>query len=281
MPASAFYFDVSGQAVSKWERALGLPDIELLSALAKIFNIPLERLLDENHSPAEVKPHSPEVAVYDIGVWELNRQMKSDQMILIYMGVELCKRLFPPKSADPPENTFHDADNNAFIRGAWEQRIDTLTRWGVLLPAIRIRDDAKLKECECAIWIYGKKVWEKDFDGAEASGEEINAEILSAAGEAIDANLSAFINQHMVKLLVESAKAAMPFIFEEIIPGRVSLTALRDVLREVVRRGHTIRNFVQIVEAVDAGRQYNAESGEGVYDIPRMVSDMENNILNP
>jgi len=36
---------VSPQAVSKWERGIALPDIDLLIPLANIFSITLDRLL--------------------------------------------------------------------------------------------------------------------------------------------------------------------------------------------------------------------------------------------
>lgn len=36
---------ISDKAVSKWERGLGCPDIELLTELAEIFNVDLEKLL--------------------------------------------------------------------------------------------------------------------------------------------------------------------------------------------------------------------------------------------
>lgn len=37
---------VSEQAVSKWERGLGCPDVPLLRALAELYGVPVERLLD-------------------------------------------------------------------------------------------------------------------------------------------------------------------------------------------------------------------------------------------
>ncbi|MCI2058626.1 MAG: helix-turn-helix domain-containing protein [Oscillibacter sp.] len=44
---------VSAQAVSKWERGLGCPDVELLSALAGIFGVGVERLLAGALDPNE------------------------------------------------------------------------------------------------------------------------------------------------------------------------------------------------------------------------------------
>lgn len=49
--AEALY--VSEQAVSKWERSLGCPDVSLLPALAGIFGVSVERLLAGDLSPNE------------------------------------------------------------------------------------------------------------------------------------------------------------------------------------------------------------------------------------
>ena len=41
--------NISPQAVSKWERGLALPDIELLIPLAEIFSVTVDELLGREH----------------------------------------------------------------------------------------------------------------------------------------------------------------------------------------------------------------------------------------
>ena len=43
---------VSPQAVSKWERGIGCPDVSFLPALSELFGVALERLLAGDLSPA-------------------------------------------------------------------------------------------------------------------------------------------------------------------------------------------------------------------------------------
>lgn len=45
---------VSAQAVSKWERGLGCPDVSLLPALAGIFGVSMERLLAGDLAPQDL-----------------------------------------------------------------------------------------------------------------------------------------------------------------------------------------------------------------------------------
>ena len=47
---------VSTQAVSKWERGLGCPDVSLLPQVAEYFGISMERLLQGNLQPARPEP---------------------------------------------------------------------------------------------------------------------------------------------------------------------------------------------------------------------------------
>ena len=46
---------VSAQAVSKWERGLGCPDVSLLPALAGIFGVSMERLLAGDLAPTRLR----------------------------------------------------------------------------------------------------------------------------------------------------------------------------------------------------------------------------------
>ena len=46
---------VSAQAVSKWERGLGCPDVGLLAALSELFGVSMERLLSGDLAPNDLE----------------------------------------------------------------------------------------------------------------------------------------------------------------------------------------------------------------------------------
>ena len=49
----------SDKAVSKWERAESLPDITVLKAIADLFGVPLDYLVQEDHTEAAPIPEEP------------------------------------------------------------------------------------------------------------------------------------------------------------------------------------------------------------------------------
>lgn len=46
----ASIINVSRQAITKWETGVGLPDIENLKVLSKLFNLPIDTLLDDENT---------------------------------------------------------------------------------------------------------------------------------------------------------------------------------------------------------------------------------------
>ena len=46
---------VSNQAVSKWEQEINLPDVMLLPRIAKVFEVSIDRLFEENETEEEVE----------------------------------------------------------------------------------------------------------------------------------------------------------------------------------------------------------------------------------
>ena len=50
----------SDKAISKWERAESMPDITVLKAIADLFEVPLDYLVQENHE--EITPVQPQAA---------------------------------------------------------------------------------------------------------------------------------------------------------------------------------------------------------------------------
>lgn len=219
---------VSSQAISKWERALSLPDIDLLLDVSKVLDISINHLLDTDAVSQEANGHDK--SVYDVSRIDLLDSIRFDQ-ILITIGSDII-----------PVFT------NEYILEFSQVRRDCLTKRGVLLPYIRIRDDLTLDKMQCRIEILGKARYDHVFTEI---GENINREVLSAIREIINTDLHLFVNRHMTKLLIENLKCSFPFCVDGVVPDRISLSKLKVILKSLVKSGHSISDLYTIIETLD------------------------------
>lgn len=219
---------VTAQAVSKWERGLSLPDVEMLLELSRKLNVSLEYLLD-----AEATPPEEMQSIYDVpsGLLEKHPNLP----IKLVFGIDLARGM-------------KDFNKDHMPRVA-AMRTNILTETGMLLPPIHLKDDLSANApMQCHIHFFGKAVWENTFTG---SASEAIGEVITELERLLRENLALFVNRHMVKLLVENLRASFPFCVEGVVPERVSLTRLKRVCRALVAQGVSIRNFLAIVEAAD------------------------------
>lgn len=241
---------VSSQAISKWERALSLPDIDLLLDVSKVLDVPINYLLDANIQEAGETHKS----VYDICRINLLDSIRYDQ-IKICFGIEVIP-LFTTE----------------YIQAFTQLRREYLTKYGVLLPYIRIMDDAALLEKQCCIVVLGKVWYDRKFQDITEDMENNRQEILSSLKEIIDANLHLFVNRHMVKLLLENLKCGFPFCVDGVVPERLSLSKFKAILKTLVKRGISISDLYTIIETID-------DNIDDISDVPALAEIISKVIL--
>ncbi len=66
----AEHLNYSDKAVSKWERGESLPDITVLAAIAQLFHVTLDYLIQEEHSPEETAAHEEAHAIRRRSIWQ-------------------------------------------------------------------------------------------------------------------------------------------------------------------------------------------------------------------
>ncbi len=224
---------VSAQAVSKWERALGLPDIDLLIDLSDILGVPIDFLLGRAELPARSK------TLYDIA----SSDPLSDYTLTYTMiDMQFGEGLVPFITDD-------------FLKRIAALRGEVLNESGVLLPAIRIRDVAELEDSQVHIYLLGRlrNDMRMDISGTDSPAvyAQIQDQLIDTLKASIQEDLSGFVNRHMVKLLVERLRSELPFCIEGVIPERISLTRLKVILKDIVRSGRDIKNLAEIIETID------------------------------
>lgn len=224
---------VSVQAVSKWERAQSLPEIGTLLELAGCFGVSVEYLLGGGEAPARRR------SLYEYQTGDLLYAARRDPIALL-IPPDVCERLGQDGLRELP----------AAIMDARRRILEDA---GVLLPIIRVRDEAALPDGRCALLLGGIQVDDAAVDDSTAEGVALTAEAM------LRGHLASFVNRHMVKLLVERLREDMPFAVEGVIPERVTLSRLTRVLRALTAAGRPARSLLPVVEALDTAFDTGAD----------------------
>lgn len=216
---------VTAQAVSKWERALSIPDIDLLLGLSEVLNVSIGDLLVDQQRPPQ------ETSVYDIGKSKVRSTIYNDQLLLVNVGLGLVSVF-----------------TKEFIQQFSTIRSRVLADTGVLLPLFRIMDDASAGEHRCSLSYGAKTLWCRDF---ASPTEQTGADILAMLHDAVLSHLPLFVNRHMVKVLLENVRECLPFVVEGIVPERISLSQMKQIVASLVQQGKSVRNLPLIIDLAD------------------------------
>jgi len=211
---------VTSQAVSKWERSNGSPDVSMLRNICKVLGISantligLENGIVENNDP--------------IAQAEVQNHMFAEPIVL-----EIGADLIPCIS----EGLQTDYVNR--------KRIDLLQSTGMLLPIIRIRDNTKLQARVYRILAYDKELFQSDVTWSTYQT------IIDSVVDLCRENYSLIINKHIVKVMIDLLNERFPGITEDIVPAKISLLQIERKLQEKINNHESIRDFIHILEEME------------------------------
>jgi flagellar biosynthesis component FlhA len=229
---------VTPQAISKWERGLGYPDLELFNYLCEILDCPADYLLHRNVHQVQLTENNDEMQKR-----ELLSEILADPLVL-EVGLGWIKCL-------------QEETNNKFS-GIKELRKGLAAGYGVLFPLLRIRDNIKLKEYEYRILAYDSILY-----SAAAEERELSIDYLCSRLEAVTLeNYDKILNRQMVQTLVDNAAEKYPAAVKGIIPDKVPLSRLQSILSGLVKRRKPIRNLIKIIEALEEEAALNDDKQE-------------------
>ncbi|MHB8128232.1 MAG: helix-turn-helix domain-containing protein [Mobilitalea sp.] len=224
----ALRLGVTPQAVSKWERGAGYPDIELLYYICEVLECSTDYMLRLEVSKERLTENNDEQQKK-----QLLRSILSEPLVveagsgLINLLVEEHKNQFPS------------------IQRLREQMA---TQYGILLPVLRIRDNSDIGEREYRILSYDQVLYSE----LVRTGEEITFQDICERLEKITMqHFDIIINRQMVQTLVENVADKYPAVIKGVIPDKISLSLLQKVISGVVVRQRTIRNLVKIIEILE------------------------------
>ncbi|MDF2872468.1 MAG: transcriptional regulator, family [Anaerocolumna sp.] len=218
---------VTPQAISKWERGMGYPDIELLVSLCHILNCSIDYLLEgENkvdfYEGAGLKP-SQEI---------LNNLLA--EPVLLEIGIGLLGAAAEESSKGFPEVN--------------EIRKRAAASFGILIPQVRIRDNTEIGQFTYRILFYDTNLFEYTFEKEE---EATFSQIYKALEENCIKNYDKIFNKQLTKQLIDNLEVKYPEVIKGVIPDKISLIQFQNILIGIYKKKGNIHNLIKIVELLD------------------------------
>lgn len=237
---------VTPQAVSKWERGQGLPDVNLLEGICTVLSIDANELLGLE-APKNVVENN-----------DLSMQLEiQKKMIAEPLKIEFGSGLI---------QVFVDGLKTNFVN---EQRKKLVAETGMLMPLLRIIDNADLQDNEFQIKSYDK-ILKKTI--ADMTSENIFQSLIMDVIQECKNNYTDILNKQLVKSMMDNLKIMYPGEIEGVIPDKIDYLVLVDIMKEIIKRNGNIRNQIKIVEIVE--KEFLLNSNTNVTDIVNKLMEL-------
>ncbi len=175
---------VTAQAVSKWERGNGLPDVSLLAGICKVLGVSAgsligieERIVENGNVTADK---------------EIKNNMIAEPLVLEF-GVGLISYIVSGLETD-------------YVN---KKRMLLAKKTGKLMPLLRIRDNTELKENEYRISAFDNLLFTAFVDNKE---QEPYKRIIDDVLDVCDKNYAVILNKNIVKLMIDNLSELYPGI---------------------------------------------------------------------
>ena len=195
------------QAVSKWERGNGMPDVSLLAGICKVLGVSAGALI------------GVEETVVENGNITTDREIKNNMIaepLVLEFGVGLISYIVSGLETD-------------YVN---KQRLLLVKRTGKLMPLLRLRDNVELKENEYRVLVYDKVLLSGVIDEKEESPYK---RILDDVIDICDKHYGAILNKNIVKLMIDNLTELYPGIVDDIVPQKVSFLQIKEIGRASCR----------------------------------------------
>lgn len=220
----AYRLGVTPQAVSKWERGNGLPDISLIEGICTILQISANVLLGiSQHRVIENSNAAMEQ--------EIKNNMFSEPLT-----IEFGEAVIPYITAGL-ETEYVNQKRKKLVQ-------DT----GILMPLIRMRDNADMEQNAYRILIYDKIFREGTI---KTDTEDIYTALISQTAEICRENFTLILNKQIVKTMIDNLKALYPGIADGLVPEKISYLQVERQLQSMLRQGKSIRDMIHILEEME------------------------------
>lgn len=213
---------VTAQAVSKWERGNGLPDVSLLSGICKVLGITANTLIGVEEKVVENGNVAAEC--------EIKNNLIAEPLVLEF-GTGLLPCIVAGLETD------YVNKKRAFLA----------KKTGKLMPILRIRDNIELDEYAYRILSFDNVLFTSVIDGEEAPYYKI----IDQTVETCDKHYATILNKNLVKIMIDNLAEIYPGVIEDIIPSKISYLQVKQELKRLLEEGKSIRNLLGILEDME------------------------------
>lgn len=228
---------VTPQAVSKWERSISLPDISMLSELARILDVSADWLLGlraGKHAQTASPGGDSETAA---------------QTEQVQQEMGNCLR----NCLSPLELAFGEGLVPVFMdESSFPEQIRTLkiqlAEEGIWTPVIRVRDLLSLGKTEFSVFSFQNLLYSETLDTID---EGTFYHILSKLKETVRCRYHEILYPDLIKDMVDNLNIRYPALIEGIVPERISYGLLTETAKIVLAGGVSACCLPRIIEFME------------------------------
>jgi flagellar biosynthesis component FlhA len=215
---------VTPQAVSKWERGNGLPDVSLIQGICNILGISANVLFGitekvvENGNPTDDS--------------EIKGNLISEPLVIEFSETLVsifCKGL----------------ETNC----VQESRKRLACENGMLLPIIRFKDNCSLAKNAYRVLVYENTILNGTIKPDDTTFYKTLIECVEGYCKE---HYSDILNKHIVKIMIDNLKNQYPGVADGIIPEQISYSKVEKRLKEKLSFGENIKDLIHIVEELES-----------------------------
>ena len=214
---------VTAQAVSKWERGNGMPDVSLLAGICKVLSISAGALIGE------------EERVVENGNITADKEIKNNMIaepLVLECGSGLISYIVSGLETD-------------YVN---KQRLFLVRKNGKLMPLLRIRDNMELNENEYRISVFDNILFTAVIDEKE---KEPYKRMIDDVVIVCDKHYAVILNKNIVKLMIDNLSELYPGVVDDIVPSKISYLQIKEELKRIIEEGKSIRNLIGILEDME------------------------------
>lgn len=237
---------ITPQAVSKWERCISLPDISMLSDLARLLEVSADWLLGLSACRDWAEDCADRAAGDDARIRQVQQEMGS------------CLR----GCLDPLELAFGMGLVPAFAQGAsFPERIRalkvSLAKEGIWTPIVRIRDLSSLGETEFAVLSFHNILYSEVLDSVDDGTLD---HMLGRLEETVRGSYHEILYPDLVKDIADNLKVRYPALIEGIVPEKISYGLLTETAKIVLAGGVRPCLFPKMIEHLECAMRRSPDA---------------------